>query len=702
MSALMIYIGTTPASFAIVFGPPPSHSAADARRAVQELEAAHSGYHLERGPALAQGAAARAAVYRQMLELCDHGAAAGDQYSMLQGATRRIRAELPGGVAHVQSVRGEALCADILASPSFPAAMKSRAHAMLGAVHVGRGDWVAARPHLDEAVAVCERESVTLGDSVALAQIDRYALILLPMALFEAMGGPRDAARGRVVVDLGVRLRVGPSLDLAASMAEACGDLDEAGRLWPLAAELLMPRAVARVNGITLEEANKRICATGRVMDPSPADSHKMMLKGFGVYGGDPGIFAVEGVGGEEALVDPADLWRCAMCEKHGRLEAIGPRDPVTPQELHGLSMAELRARLARRDIHFSPGAGLAELKARLMSAGRAHAELPVLLKCSGCRRVLYCGSDCQRTHWKKKHKHECGVAASSETKHASKSSTGHAVTAETALSSPDFASFSVGSLKRWLDEHGTSYVGRAEKRELVDLCREVSARHSANGTSSTSEAGPAEKAPDSLNCPPSSARLYADGSTQPSAMDEVLCRPVYVQFGTVPADSVIAAVDSAAATPAFCGGPSPLILAALRKLRETAVRLKGEPEIAQTVLVTRIGYVTEAFTLDNLAGFWDVATQRVRDRRIARARGDAGVPALHDDFDSLHRPMTFPGKLLTGVFDCLVVGGFLTTWEVRILAHVPPEGDVRRTAEGLVRHFEELTYAPHRIREEG
>ena len=30
------------------------------------------------------------------------------------------------------------------------------------------------------------------------------------------------------------------------------------------------------------------------------------------------------------------------------------------------------------------------------------------LMKCTGCRSFMYCGKECQRTHWKKEHKHVC------------------------------------------------------------------------------------------------------------------------------------------------------------------------------------------------------------------------------------------------------------------------------------------------------
>ena len=36
----------------------------------------------------------------------------------------------------------------------------------------------------------------------------------------------------------------------------------------------------------------------------------------------------------------------------------------------------------------------------------------PGLLKCSGCRRVAYCGPECQRSHWKQSHKQHCAELA--------------------------------------------------------------------------------------------------------------------------------------------------------------------------------------------------------------------------------------------------------------------------------------------------
>ena len=40
--------------------------------------------------------------------------------------------------------------------------------------------------------------------------------------------------------------------------------------------------------------------------------------------------------------------------------------------------------------------------------------ETGKLLTCARCRSVWYCSADCQRAHWKKVHKRECGKATAS------------------------------------------------------------------------------------------------------------------------------------------------------------------------------------------------------------------------------------------------------------------------------------------------
>ena len=340
-----------------------------------------------------------------LLRLYELGAGLRDAHAAIEAAYCLLGGRsLHGYCSDVTPcARGEAMCSRVLALPDCDAhpSVKSCALGLLGRSALERGDAPRARAHFDHALRVCEQA----GGS-ALKGMDHIAVHSLTRMCFEAEGGPQDAARGAAALAHGVRLRFGPSLELAAEQAERRGDRVEAGELWRQAAECKMPRAMAIVQGTTLAEARERIA----VGNPTTAHYEELAARlgakivyvehrGHGIEGGVPGVFrGTDGEGGVQELA-----LRCAACGAQGRAP------PATAAELSRQPVAVLKQRLAALR---APTAGLlekAELVACLQAAEAAAAapHVPVVAACSQCRAVLYCNAACQKAHWRE-HKKVC------------------------------------------------------------------------------------------------------------------------------------------------------------------------------------------------------------------------------------------------------------------------------------------------------
>ena len=156
----------------------------------------------------------------------DIGAAAGDPFIMAEVAEALIAPRLSRGVnLLLPSERGEALCAAVLAAPRAAAGVKSLASSLLGSVAHLAYDAATARRRYLFAVDVCAGQP---------RAISKWALMHLPMYLFEGLGGPAEPQRARAPAGGWLRER-GGALPGAGSAARHCRGAHGPG-LWPLAA----------------------------------------------------------------------------------------------------------------------------------------------------------------------------------------------------------------------------------------------------------------------------------------------------------------------------------------------------------------------------------------------------------------------------------------------------------------------------------
>jgi hypothetical protein len=171
---------------------------------------------------------------------------------------------------------------------------------------------------------------------------------------------------------IGVATSVGPCLEWAARELSDNGDTQGAATLWERAAALDNLQAMCVWEGITHEEATMRVFGPDSDGTPRACISHP---------DGSPGMLSVSAAEASELGIDLDARFRCAGCQVPGRL---GNRMAckVTVQWKGG------------SDTPLQPAA-------------------PLLTACSGCRVMLYCSKDCQRTHWKAGgHKGECATLA--------------------------------------------------------------------------------------------------------------------------------------------------------------------------------------------------------------------------------------------------------------------------------------------------
>jgi hypothetical protein len=380
----------------------------------------------------------------RLLEMC---AARGDAHASAKRAKSLCRPEIRGFHFVVRDAEGEAHIQRLLSGAYHgkkkAAGPVSTAHSISGSFASDEGDEATARRHYLKAVSVCE----DAGDT---GSIDHMALVHLPMMLFEALGGPRDIARGEEILKYGVENRCGPALVVAAQRAHTRGDKVEATRCWELAAAAKMPEAVAVMSGLTLEEAAQRTLG--------PFGKNVSVTKGLGAIADPLGVPGVEKVPWSENLYDRFRL-RCAGCGRRGRLMATeealrGGKEESADEgwwsaentDINSLPMGTLIDRLRAVNTPVLPlldvrmtmmsamtgqrvpaidgegaavktaeDAGIEAGRARLASAlkqavGTKEAlekNLPTLLQCSQCLCAFYCNRACQKMHWHE-HKKTC------------------------------------------------------------------------------------------------------------------------------------------------------------------------------------------------------------------------------------------------------------------------------------------------------
>ena len=117
---------------------------------------------------------------------------------------------------------------------------------------------------------------------------------------------------------------------------------------------------------------------------------------------------------------------RCTGCGKPGRISDVSraaPRLfnsyalPDGPDDLSALSVSVLKGRLAAlcidtADCTYTKADLVAKLTEATGSVEARERALPTLHACGRCKHALYCGRECQTTHWRGGHKAVCKAAA--------------------------------------------------------------------------------------------------------------------------------------------------------------------------------------------------------------------------------------------------------------------------------------------------
>ena len=396
--------------------------------------------------------ARESSTYDAVTHAYDVGASAHDPHCMLKFVQRCLGGENNGGfvimLSHtgLKAEKGKRVAAELLAMPETPIALKSAALSTLGSSALSAGQHLEARKLLNEAISICERAR-------EVNSIDKQAIIMLTMCLMEGMGGTKDEVRGRIIIEHGVRMGVGPSLCIAAKMAQNEGDLFKASQLWKLGAAAQMPEAIAVVENCTIDEANNRIGAKNPVFE---------ILHGIG-----GNMKGISGRGIATDLVEVAGL-KCAACERPGRAsEAYSS----TEEDLNTLTTDMLRARLTKLHVPFdSNQSNHADLVIALTAAQIRESTRATLSACE-CARALYCDRKCQLAHWAQ-HKIACKAARAALL-----------ATPTVALSHTDLDSLSIKKLKAFLTNAGVEHAHCVEKSELLSLARELSVTGTAMNT---------------------------------------------------------------------------------------------------------------------------------------------------------------------------------------------------------------------------
>ena len=303
---------------------------------------------------------------------------------------------VPGGSADVRAALE--LCTLLVQHPETPPDVMGKALNKLG-----ESRFNSTPPDYPGALRFFER-AVASGAEAA----DATAVVRLTQMLYEGMGCAPDPVRGRKMMMLGCKMKIGASFMLAAQKYEEEGNRMEAAAYWKRAADQKMPQAIAVVEGITLEEANRRV---------------------FGQFSG---LLSSKLVAGKSASSMPptgdafVERFRvsCAGCGKPGRISDVSLASPLSPdtssqivgpEDLSALSVSVLKGRLAALRIDTADCTYKADLVAKLVeAAGSVEAReraLPTLQACGQCKHALYCGRECQTAHWRA-HKAECKAKA--------------------------------------------------------------------------------------------------------------------------------------------------------------------------------------------------------------------------------------------------------------------------------------------------
>jgi hypothetical protein len=329
------------------------------------------------------------------------------------------------------SARGEALCAAVLAAPRAAAGVKSLASSLLGLVaHLAR-DAAAARRRFQFAVDVCGGET---------RAVSKWALMHLPMYLFEGLGGPAEPQRAERLLAAGCENEVGPCLELAAQRATAAGRMDVAAGLWRRAAAQSMVLSWAVVHGVSFEDAQAAI-----------GGEEAGLLRGLRASGiggqGSAGQLGAMVRSTPQELVDRLMLV-CSCCGRVGSAcepdaaaagaaaaaapaaaaaAAAGgaaegaPNTPAQDAVLHFLgafATEEIAAgRVSEGGAAGSGGGGggggalgpasAAAMRRVLAECARERGPAVLLFYCGRCKRAMYCSEACQARAWAE-HKPSC------------------------------------------------------------------------------------------------------------------------------------------------------------------------------------------------------------------------------------------------------------------------------------------------------